>query len=115
MRVTLTSVALLTAIFLMFGVSPASATECTHAERTSGQCSGVGAVVTGEGVTVSGTQVTPGSSGSSPRGSWSPPPPRDPVLGSAQCEGQDCGTLSRHVTVERAGGARDPNTAELSQ
>ena len=52
MRVTLTSVALLTAIFLMFGVSPASATECTHAERTSGQCSGVGAVVTGEGVTV---------------------------------------------------------------
>ena len=86
MRVTLTSVALLTAIFLMFGVSPASATECTHAERTSGQCSGVGAVVTGEGVTVSGTQVTPGSSGSSPRGSWSPPPPRDPVLGSAQCE-----------------------------
>lgn len=86
MRVTLTSSVLLASIFLMFGVSPASATECTHAERTSGQCSGVGAVVTGEGVTVSGTQVTPGSSGSSPRGSWSPPPPRDPVLGSAQCE-----------------------------
>ncbi|MDA0289429.1 MAG: hypothetical protein O3B98_00505 [Actinobacteria bacterium] len=86
MRVTFTSATLLTAIFLAVGVSPATAFECTHAERTSGQCSGVGAVVTGEGVTVSGTQVTPGSSGSSPRGSWSPPPPRDPILGSAQCE-----------------------------
>ncbi len=39
--------------------TPALASECTHAERTSGQCSGVGAVVTSEGVTVSGTQVTP--------------------------------------------------------
>lgn len=64
----------------------ALASECTHAERTSGQCSGVGAVVTSEGVTVSGTQVTPGSSAGGYRGFWSPPPPRDPVLGSAQCE-----------------------------
>lgn len=86
MRVNLTSVAMLTAIFLALGVSPATASECTHAERTSGQCSGIGAVVTGEGVTVSGTQVMPGSSGSGYRGTWSPPPPRDPVLGSAQCE-----------------------------
>lgn len=86
MRVTFTSSVLVAVIFWGLGASPASASECTHAERTSGQCSGVGAIVTGEGVTVSGTQVTPGNSGSRPRGSWSPPPPRDPVLGSAQCE-----------------------------
>ncbi|MDP4634547.1 MAG: hypothetical protein NWS58_06460, partial [Pontimonas sp.] len=64
-------------------LTPALASECTHAARTSGQCSGVGAVVTSEGVTVSGTQVTPGSPGGGYRGFWSPPPPRDPVLGSA--------------------------------
>ena len=66
--------------------SPASATECTHSQRTSGQCPSVGAIVTQSGVTVSGTAVTAGTPGSTYRGTWTPPPPRDPVLGSAQCE-----------------------------
>ena len=72
--------------FALGTLSPASATQCTHAERTSGQCSSVDAVVTGDGVTVSGVTVTPGAPGSTYRGTWTPPPPRDPILGSAQCE-----------------------------
>lgn len=86
-------------------ITPALASECTHAERTSGQCSGVGAVVTNEGVTVSGTYVTPGSQGGGYRRTWSPPPPRDPVLGSAQCEikiaGLCQGTSPSRDAVER--------------
>ncbi len=66
--------------------SPASAAECTHSQRTSGQCPSVGALVTQGGVVVSGTAVTPGTPGSTYRGTWTPPPPKDPVLGSAQCE-----------------------------
>lgn len=77
---------LLGAVLVVGFVTPASASECTHAERTSGQCPGVGASVSNGGVTVSGTQVTPGTPGTSYRGTWTPPPPRDPVLGSAQCE-----------------------------
>lgn len=105
MRVKLAGSALLTICFLALGISPASASECTHAERTSGQCSGIGATVTAEGVTVSGTQVTPGTPGSGYRGTWSPPPPRDPVLGSAQCEikiaGLCRGTSPSREVVER--------------
>jgi len=86
MRVKALLAGLLGALLAVGVVSPASATQCTHAERQSGQCSGIGATVTHEGVTVSGTQVTPGTPGGDYRGTWTPPPPRDPVLGSAQCE-----------------------------
>lgn len=86
MRVKPVVGALLTMSLLMLSVSPALATECTHATRTSGQCTTIGAVVAEGGVTVSGTQVTPGTSGSGFRGSFTPPPPRDPVLGSPNCE-----------------------------
>lgn len=90
-------------IALVLGpITPAMASECTQAQRTSGQCSGVGAIVTSEGVTVSGTQVAPGNAGSPYRGSWSPPPPKDPVLGSAQCEVKIAG-LCRGSSPSRNG------------
>ena len=73
--------------FVLTGYS-ASAAECTHAERTSGQCPSVSGLVSQQGVTLSGSLLTPGSPGSTvgaSGGSWVPPPPRDPVLGSAGC------------------------------
>jgi len=66
--------------------SPASAAECTHSQRTSGQCPSVGAHAPLGGGVVPGPAVTPGTPGSTYRGTWTPPPPKDPVLGSAQCE-----------------------------
>jgi hypothetical protein len=68
------------------GVS-AMASECTQADRASGQCSSVVGSVGGDGVTITGTQVEPGSTGSSgnTRNVWNPPP-KDPVLGSKNCE-----------------------------
>ena len=118
-RLKLAGSALLTICLLALGVSPAAASECTHAERTSGQCSGIGATVTTEGVTVSGTLVTPGSPGSSYRGTWSPPPARDPVLGSAQCEvkiaGLCRGTSPSREVVEPAAPTPPSSLSDVAQ
>ena len=118
-RLKLAGSALLTICLLALGVSPAAASECTHAERTSGQCSGIGATVTTEGVTVSGTLVTPGSPGSSYRGTWNPPPPRDPVLGSAQCgvkiAGLCRGTSPSREVVERAAPTPPSSLSDVAQ
>lgn len=74
------------------------AEECSHGARTSGGCVAITTEVTdqqvtlGAGVTIPGTESGT-TQASSPRplapltpgASWSPPPPRDPVLGSSQC------------------------------
>jgi hypothetical protein len=72
--------------------------ECSHGARTSGGCVSITTEVTdqqvtlGAGVTIPGTES--GSTQASdprplapltPGASWSPPPPRAPVLGSSQC------------------------------
>jgi hypothetical protein len=119
MRLRCAGSALLVMCFLALGWGPAAATECTHAERTSGQCSGIGATLTPEGVTVSGTQVTPGSSDSGSRATWTPPPPRDPVLGSAQCEvkiaGLCRGTSPSREVVEPAAPTPPSSLSEVAQ
>ena len=100
-------------------VSPALATTCTHAERTSGQCSSIGAVIDDGGVTVSGTALTPGTPGRTSRGTWSPPPPRDPVLGSAQCEvklGGLCrGTSPSKVVAEKTEPTPPQSISDIAQ
>jgi hypothetical protein len=94
-------------------LSLAHASECTHSERTSGQCSGVGATVTSEGVTVWGTQVTPGSPEAGYQGRWTPPPPKDPVLGSAQCAVKIAG-LCRGASPSKEVGERSAPTPPQS-
>lgn len=79
------------------GVVPVEA--CSQAGRTSGECLSITGSVDSTGATLGATQTTPGTSGTSgstsgsgsstgattPRPPWRPPPPRAPVLGSAQC------------------------------
>lgn len=60
------------------------------------------------GVTITGTQVTPGTPAQSgSRTTWKPPPPKDPVLGSAQCQvrvaGLCRGTSPSREPVEETG------------
>lgn len=74
------------------------AEECSQGARTSGGCLTITTEVTdqqvtlGVGVTIPGTESSTSASPAprplaplSPGASWSPPPPRDPVLGSSQC------------------------------
>lgn len=65
---------------------------CSQASRTSGECPSVTTTVDSDGVTLGATQTTPGSAGTTSEPSStplnaprSPPPVRNPVLGSAQC------------------------------
>ena len=80
-------------IFSPTGLAPAE--ECSHGARTSGECVAVTTEVSDSGVTVGAELRIPGTSPSQPvtptpvfrppSGLWSPPPPRDPVVGSDQC------------------------------
>jgi hypothetical protein len=78
--------------------------ECSQGSRTSGECVAVTSEVTDSGVSLGATVTSPGSTGTSgssgsssgqssdssptlagPPTVWTPPPRRDPVLGSATC------------------------------
>ena len=88
MRIRPSASALVAAVLVWGAPAPAFASECTHADRSGGQCTTVGGSVGAGGVSIYGTQIQPGTGGTS-GGSWNrwtPPPPRDPVLGSANCE-----------------------------
>jgi hypothetical protein len=80
----------------------ASASECSQGSRTSGDCPSIESDVGPDSVTIGGSLTSPGSSGSSSDGSpglpagtvttspsagntWTPPPPRAPVLGTPEC------------------------------
>lgn len=107
MRVKPVFTALIVAGISWGTLSPALAAECTHAARTSGQCPTVDGSLSPGGVTLTGTQVIPGGPGqSSLRVAGKPPPPRDPVLGSAQCQvkvaGLCQGTSPSREPVEEA-------------
>jgi hypothetical protein len=83
------------AFLVLGGVLDAGASwqeACSQASRTSGECPSITTTVDGAGVTLGATQTTPGSAGTTSEPSstpldapWSPPPVRNPVLGSAQC------------------------------
>jgi hypothetical protein len=100
------SLAVVFALVLSLGGGGHPAEACSQGARISGVC--VNSTVDSGGATIGATTTTPGqpggttggstSSGSSsattgssgagataPRFPWTPPPPRDPVLGSAQC------------------------------
>jgi hypothetical protein len=85
------------------------ADECSQADRTSNECPSITSDISDGGVTVGATVTTPGQPGSSQSGTtqpggnqqgagpvsppspgstppWTPPPPRNPVLGSGQCD-----------------------------
>jgi len=81
--------------------SSASASECSQSSRTSGECPTISTEVGTNSVLISATETSPGTTGggsggssgdsstptssSAPRLPWSPPPPRSPVLGTAEC------------------------------
>lgn len=75
------------------GVAPVQ--ECSQGSRTSGECVAVTTEVSDSGVTVGaeiglpgtgpGPPSTPPPSTRAPGGTWVPPPPRAPVLGSESC------------------------------
>lgn len=81
-------------VFLPSSMTPFD--ECSHGARTSGECVAVTTDVTDSGVTlgaeltVLGTTPsqpgTPPVTSSPPGRVWSPPPPRNPVVGSQQCQ-----------------------------
>ena len=83
----------ITALLTLVMVSPAVAEECSQAAQSSGACVRVTTTLDNSGVTVGAAGVTPGAPGSATRPStrpptswWSPPPPREPVLGTSECE-----------------------------
>lgn len=78
------------------GTGPVLLEACSQGSRISGECANISSTVDGQSVTLGATQSTPGSPGGAtstplappqtgPRLPWSPPPVRNPVLGSAQC------------------------------
>jgi len=74
----------------LLSATPAAANECSQAAQSSGQCLSITTDVSGGGVSVGASTSTPGTvgstSGSGARSSWPPPPPREPVLGSSECQ-----------------------------
>lgn len=95
--------------------------ECSQGARTSGGCVSITTEVTdqqvtlGAGVTIPGTSVSTGSTSDSrplaplsPGATWSPPPPRDPVLGSSQCVNIVSGSC------RGSSPAKNPVTVELA-
>lgn len=77
---------------LQGGLAPLEA--CSQGSRTSGECLNITSTVDSGAVTLGATQSTPGSPGGAtttgggtpgPSAPWTPPPVRNPVLGSAQC------------------------------
>lgn len=89
------AVVTLGALMVLTGVvdsGGASQDACSQASRISGECPSITTSVDSSGVTVGATQTTQGTAGRSTgpsmepnRNSWSPPPVRNPVLGSPQC------------------------------
>ena len=82
-----------TALLALVMVSPAVAEECSQAAQSSGACVRVTTTLDRSGVTVGANGLTPGTPGSAtspptrpPTSWWSPPPPREPVLGTSECE-----------------------------
>jgi hypothetical protein len=82
-----------TALLTLVMVSPAVAEECSQAAQSSGACVRVTTTLDSSGVTVGANGLTPGTPGSAtspstrpPTSWWSPPPPREPVLGTSECE-----------------------------
>ena len=97
--VSVVSVLLLVWVMLAGVVQPggfAPLEPCSQGSRTSGECPSITSTVDSGGVSLGATTTTQGSPGSQsttpgetttlPRLPWSPPPVRNPVLGSAQCE-----------------------------
>ena len=73
-------------------LSPAVASECPQSAYSSGQCVTITTELDNTGATVGASQTSEGAAGHSapasspPSSFWSPPPPREPIIGSAECE-----------------------------
>jgi len=104
-------------VLLPSGLAPAE--ECSHGARTSGECVAVTTEVSDSGVSVGAELTIPGTTPSQPvtpplsyrppGGLWSPPPPRDPVVGSDQCRnivtGSCRGSSPPKIPPKASGGA----------
>jgi hypothetical protein len=78
---------------LLVVITPAMANECSQAAQSSGQCLNITTELDQEGITLGASTSSPGAPGQSSASSsgsaqswWSPPPPREPVLGTSECE-----------------------------
>ena len=75
-------------LVLLHPSAAAVADECSQAAQSSGQCVSITTDVSADGVLVGASTSTPGAPGSTSSSGrwWSPPPPREPVLGSSECQ-----------------------------
>lgn len=78
---------------LLVATPPAMASECSQAAQSSGQCLSITTELDQEGITLGASTSSPGGPGQSSASSsgsaqswWSPRPPREPVVGTSECE-----------------------------
>lgn len=79
-------------VIVLISMTPATASECSQAAQSSGQCLGITTELDQEGITLGASRTSPGVPGQSSSSSsgggqswWSPPPPREPVVGTSEC------------------------------